>query len=567
MATKTFDELKQLAIQIRDEKTNKQNTANRVGAAMLEAINKLEQDYYDKIATDEELKERDEKLTELEDLSDNINNTVNGEYSINVDFESFQGYINTKGQFIPNINQRTTDFLDYPSVKYSVKCNISSLGAYINFYDNEKNFLLELSEKYKSDGEFVNQILNKPEEAAFYRITTSKDYSYLVKANNTGLIKTIYAIKEQQNKNTQNIQSNTDEIRKLKDTSSTDFVKINISFDFQGYINSGGDFMTHPNGVTTDYLQYKEVIVSLNFGLAALNCGYVNFYDSDHVFLPDLSNGYIKNETVDNLKIIMPEGASFMRITANPQKSYSAYCQSTYAKKRKSIDKNVNWVGHSIWWYNGNRLNGDGPIAKGYQTLLKEQFVFKSDTGNSYCLSGHSLGGISEDDTTSLLEPDFLATWEASENAIWTLDTITNDFKRNIPIGTIDDFTNNTGITTYYGALRVFKDKVLELSGEDAIVICSNALRRNNSGYTSVSANSVGHTLVDYEKALMTIAEKQGWLFVDQYRLSGITDDSIHITTIDGLHLNNFGYTLAVIPWIWMFDYIYNRSLFYNDSV
>lgn len=65
MATKTFDELKQLAIQIRDEKTNKQNTANRVGAAMLEAINKLEQDYYDKIATDEELKERDEKLTEL----------------------------------------------------------------------------------------------------------------------------------------------------------------------------------------------------------------------------------------------------------------------------------------------------------------------------------------------------------------------------------------------------------------------------------------------------------------------------------------------------------------------
>ena len=31
MATKTFEELKQLAIQIRDEKTNKQNTATRVG--------------------------------------------------------------------------------------------------------------------------------------------------------------------------------------------------------------------------------------------------------------------------------------------------------------------------------------------------------------------------------------------------------------------------------------------------------------------------------------------------------------------------------------------------------
>lgn len=67
MATKTFEELKQLAIQIRDEKTNKQNTATRVGTAMLEHINKLEQDYYDKIQTDEELKERDDKLTELSD--------------------------------------------------------------------------------------------------------------------------------------------------------------------------------------------------------------------------------------------------------------------------------------------------------------------------------------------------------------------------------------------------------------------------------------------------------------------------------------------------------------------
>lgn len=65
MATKTFEELKQLAVQIRDEKTNKQNTATRIGTQMLEHLNKLEQDYYDKTATDEELKQRDEKLTEL----------------------------------------------------------------------------------------------------------------------------------------------------------------------------------------------------------------------------------------------------------------------------------------------------------------------------------------------------------------------------------------------------------------------------------------------------------------------------------------------------------------------
>lgn len=57
MATKTFEELKQLAIQIRDEKTNKQNTATRIGTQMLEHLDKLEQDYYDKTTTNEKFTE------------------------------------------------------------------------------------------------------------------------------------------------------------------------------------------------------------------------------------------------------------------------------------------------------------------------------------------------------------------------------------------------------------------------------------------------------------------------------------------------------------------------------
>ena len=85
MATKTFEELKQLAIQIRDEKTNKQNTATRVGTAMLEHINKLEQDYYDKTQTDEELKERDDKLTELENnIIIDTSNKLNADYLYNM---------------------------------------------------------------------------------------------------------------------------------------------------------------------------------------------------------------------------------------------------------------------------------------------------------------------------------------------------------------------------------------------------------------------------------------------------------------------------------------------------
>ena len=54
----------------------------------------------------------------------------------------------------------------------------------------------------------------------------------------------------------------------------------------------------------------------------------------------------------------------------------------------------------------------------------------------------------------------------------------------------------------------------------------------------------------------MDIASRNHWYFVDQFRLCGVTDDSIDLTTIDGLHLNNFGYTLAVKPWIEQFNII-----------
>lgn len=45
MAIKTFEELRALAIIVRDEKLNKANSANRIGSLMLEQINKIEESY------------------------------------------------------------------------------------------------------------------------------------------------------------------------------------------------------------------------------------------------------------------------------------------------------------------------------------------------------------------------------------------------------------------------------------------------------------------------------------------------------------------------------------------
>ena len=88
MATKTFEELKQMAIQIRDEKTNKQNTATRIGTQMLEHLNKLEQDFLDKDTTEG-------KFSELE---------KNSVYSKKINFE--------QGEF--NLNPDPIEFNNVP---------------------------------------------------------------------------------------------------------------------------------------------------------------------------------------------------------------------------------------------------------------------------------------------------------------------------------------------------------------------------------------------------------------------------------------------------------------------
>ncbi|MDQ0783948.1 hypothetical protein [Chryseobacterium sp. W4I1] len=221
------------------------------------------------------------------------------------------------------------------------------------------------------------------------------------------------------------------------------------------------------------------------------------------------------------------------------------------ADKRIQVPLTWNCVGHSIWAYDGVAIS-ETNVYEGIQTLVKR--IFKFEGYNKYCYSGFSLGATALDDANSLALR--LNVFTDASVGFWTIDTITNDFKRNIPIGTISDYDNSTGVLTYYGALRAFRDRVVALqpNGYNSPVIAFNALKRNNSGYTSTSANTKGHTLLNYEAAIMTICALNGWDFVDQYRQSEITDETLMITTNDGLHPNNFGYKLvakSVINAIW----------------
>lgn len=233
---------------------------------------------------------------------------------------------------------------------------------------------------------------------------------------------------------------------------------------------------------------------------------------------------------------------------------------STLASAKKRINKTIHTRGHSFWLIDGHSYTkfDKKQTIRGFQTIFKEQFKFADFDSMAY--DGHSLGAQSTSDTSSIALK--LTSWTGSEGDIWTLDTVTNDFKRNIPLGTISDYNADSPTAlTYYGALKIFANKISELSGDTAIVLVANASHRNNSGYTSTSKNTAGYGLSDYSNALMTIAELNGWYFVDVFNYGGITDDNLDITTYDGLHPTNLGFKLLATTWVAQLNMVYNKLL------
>lgn len=154
MATKTFEDLKQMAIQIRDEKANKHNTATRIGTQMLEHLTKLEQDYYNKEIIDEQNKENDKKLSELENISSiySPNNRIDGIFTTNGDIFLKDLYAHTN--FIP-INKN-----DVVHIKAHF---VGNSYSYISIHDIKSfKFIGNLNDQINSSGDYdTNLNFNK----------------------------------------------------------------------------------------------------------------------------------------------------------------------------------------------------------------------------------------------------------------------------------------------------------------------------------------------------------------------------------------------------------------------
>lgn len=293
MATKTFEELKQLAIQIRDEKTNKQNTATRVGTAMLEHINKLEQDYYDKTTINNRTSEYNVSINHPTSgiSSSNKYDLSSAIVQVPAELRTFKGL---KVSFI-NENGDTESWIytqevsgNFLNTKFWKKVGSDTLV--INFISDVYTTRKSITQATRRYGLIISYNVNgKPVTEKFIGDNYS-DNDWILDSNWVKILDE----NDYQKIENEFVKLNNSEIPNLKDTS---VVLENKWYSGQtGVLTTVVSSLASQNNITTVYdIPFEEdIIVELN-GESLKNAGEIRVIDG----IENITSGRIGNNIVN----------------------------------------------------------------------------------------------------------------------------------------------------------------------------------------------------------------------------------------------------------------------------
>jgi len=183
--------------------------------------------------------------------------------------------------------------------------------------------------------------------------------------------------------------------------------------------------------------------------------------------------------------------------------------------------KQLTWVaiGDSITYHNGKPWATKNRLTKGYMDDVVEQLPYIHFTNQGY-------GGW-----TAKTMADNIDKIGLEKADIYTIFLGTNDWWTNLPIGTLDDYRNNTGNGTVCGAYRTIINKIRCLNSAAKIILLTPLQRTdfvdvNDSTsviYGCYKPNKSGLFLSDYATAIGDIAYMERFKLVDLYHNSGIT--------------------------------------------
>ncbi|MGV3503219.1 MAG: SGNH/GDSL hydrolase family protein [Adhaeribacter sp.] len=180
----------------------------------------------------------------------------------------------------------------------------------------------------------------------------------------------------------------------------------------------------------------------------------------------------------------------------------------------------LTWValGDSITYLNDHPDETGNRVQKGYLSRVKEEIPGLEYINKGY--NGWTAQGIARNiEHLSLVKAD-----------VYSIFLGTNDWWSGRPVGTLADYTQNTGPDTYYGSYRVIIDKIRRLNPDAPILLITPMQRgdfvyldnRKNNAYGSYQDKN-GQSLAAFADAVIAIGKQENLPVVNLYYKSGMS--------------------------------------------
>jgi len=176
--------------------------------------------------------------------------------------------------------------------------------------------------------------------------------------------------------------------------------------------------------------------------------------------------------------------------------------------------KEITWVaiGDSITYLNNHPEATENRITKGYMSMLVDKHPDIHYINQGY--SGWTSGGIAEHfDSLGIIKAD-----------LYTVFLGTNDWFQGRPLGTLTDYTNNTGNNTVYGSFRIIVNKIRNLNASAPIIFITPMQRTDFVYQFDMKNNAFGcyrkqkdQSLSQFADAVMAICRQEHFACVDLY--------------------------------------------------
>ena len=186
--------------------------------------------------------------------------------------------------------------------------------------------------------------------------------------------------------------------------------------------------------------------------------------------------------------------------------------------------KETVWVaiGDSITYLNDHTDETGNRITKGYLTMVQEKMPGIKAVNKGF--NGWTSGGIA----------DKFAELDIPKADIYSIFLGTNDWWQGRPIGSLDDYKNNSGNNTVYGSFRIIINELRKLNSKAKIILITPLQRADFVSMYDMHNNAYGsykpknnQTLAQFAEAINAIAKLEKYAVVDLYNKSGITQQNI----------------------------------------